>query len=318
MQWVARRWQSGTGGKLAVGCIGLGGCGGLVVLLLACAAAGIFLVQRGAIQTADRAKPLAPVARVEPTNTPPIATPTVRAAATSTPRAATTVASSTARPTNTARPANTPTPAAGAKATSTAAPASASTVDPSWTVYEKPDIGFSVALPPSWKQIDMDPATLDASLKVVKEQNPEMAAALEGQARNLVLSGIKFFGFDLAPESTSAGFATNISVLKQSSPAAVALDVYVQANVGQLENLSNVTKPVNHRRARLAAGEAEELRYTMNVNASAGQSMSLRLTQYLLVKGKDAYVITLTTTAEQGDKYAPTFEKIGQSFKLTN
>jgi hypothetical protein len=162
----------------------------------------------------------------------------------------------------------------------------------------------------------MDPQTLEASLDAVKEQNPEMASMLEGQARTLVTSGIKFFGFDLSPEATAAGFATNVNVFKQSLGAEASLDFYVQLNVGQLENIPNVVEPISHQRVNIAAGEAEQMRYGMEMAAPDGQTVTMALTQYLVVEGKDAYVITLTTRADWAEKYAPIFEQIGQSFRL--
>jgi len=162
----------------------------------------------------------------------------------------------------------------------------------------------------------MDPKTLEASLKVVKEQNPQMATLVEGQARNLIVSGIKFFGLDLAPEATTTGFATNVNILKQPLGAEVSLDFYVQVNVGQLENMANVVKPISHRRVNLVAGEGEKLWYRMNMTMPTGQVLTVAITQYLVIKGEDAYVVTLATTADQAPKCAPIFEKIGQSFRL--
>ncbi len=49
----------------------------------------------------------------------------------------------------------------------------------------------------------------------------------------------------------------------------------------------------------------------------SGQKATLAITQFVLMKDKDGYVVTLTTLPENEAKYAPTFDKIGESFRLT-
>jgi len=205
----------------------------------------------------------------------------------------------------TATPQPTPTP-----------PVATPTLEAGWVLYEKPADGFAIALPPTWRQIDMDPQTLGASLDAIKAQNPELAPQLEGQARSLLEAGIKFFGFDLAPEALATGAATNVNVLSQSLPAEVSLDFYVQLSVGQLENMSSVVKPVQQRRVQLAAGEAEELSYAMNMVAPSGAALALWTDQYLFLQGKAVYVITCTTSQETAPKYTEVFANIGRSFRL--
>jgi hypothetical protein len=190
------------------------------------------------------------------------------------------------------------------------------TLEPDWQYYGKSEDGFAIALPPRWEQIDMDLQTLDASLDAVKEQNPEMAVILEGQARNLVVSGIKFFGFDVSLDAMATGFATNVNVLKQSLGMEMSLDVFAQVSVAQLENMDMILGDVTQRHVNLAAGEGIELKYRMEMNLPDGKAMTLALTQYAVIRGEDAYVITLSTTDDQAGTYAPIFEKIAQSFQL--
>ena len=216
--------------------------------------------------------------------------------------------------TPTPRPTRVP-PTATPRPTSTA-PVATPTLEAGWVLYEKPADGFAIALPPTWRQIDMDPQTWQASLDAIKAQNPDLAPLLEGQTRSLLEAGIKFFGFDLAPEALATGVATNVNVLIQSLPAEVSLDFYVQLNVGQLENMPSVVKPVEHRRVQFADGEAEELRYAMNMVAPSGAALTLWTDQYLFVREKQVYVVTCTTSKDAASQYAETFAKIGQSFRL--
>lgn len=185
-----------------------------------------------------------------------------------------------------------------------------------WTVYQMPEAGFTIALPPTWRRIDMDSQTFESILQIVSEQSPEMATLLEGQVRDLAASGFVFFGLDLSPESIAKGYISDINILKQDLQAKVSLDFYAQITVGMLENLDGVIKPVTHRRVQWTNGDAEELHYGMKMTVSPDKTVVMDITQYLVIAGKTSYVITLATTADQAEKYRPLFEKIGKSFRL--
>lgn len=243
-----------------------------------------------------------------PTPVPPTATPTETPTATPT-------STSTVTPTYTPTATSTNTPTA----TRTPRPVAARptpTLEAGWTLYEKPAEGFAIALPSTWKQIDLDPKTIDAVLEAAKGQDPQMATLLGGQMRSLVASGIKFWGFDLALEAIATGYPTNVSITKQSVRVEIPLEVFVQVSVGLLENLDSVVKPIAHRRVQLMAGEGEELQYRMKITGSDGQVITIAVTQYIIVAGQTAYGIALATTSGQAEKYAPSFAKIGQSFRL--
>jgi hypothetical protein len=211
---------------------------------------------------------------------------------------------------------NTPTPVPPTPtAPTTPAPAmSAPTLEPGWTRYEKAEEGFSIALPPRWEQIDMDPQTLEASLDAVSEQNPELATVLEGQARNLVVSGIKFFGFDMTPSALATGYATNVNVLVQALGLEMSVDVFAQVSVAQLKNMDMVEGEVSQRRVNLAGGEGVELKYRWKLTTPIGEAITVAVTQYAVIRGEDAYVISFGTTADQAERYGGLFWGIAQSF----
>jgi hypothetical protein len=182
-----------------------------------------------------------------------------------------------------------------------------------WPLYEVPAEGFALALPPDWRRIDMDPKTFEASFNGVLAQNPQLGAML-GNLRQQMASGVKFFGLDEATFGT--GFATNVNVVRVPLPPGGNLDAAVADTVKQLEGLPNVVKPVTRERLP-AAGGRERLRFKMTMNVPTGRSATLAVTQYLAVRDKDGYAVTLTTVADQEAKYAATFEKVGQSFRFT-
>ena len=184
-----------------------------------------------------------------------------------------------------------------------------------WTMHTRQADGFAVALPAGWKQIDLDPETLDSVLNDLKKQNPDLGFLIEGQARQLLATGVRFWAFDLSPASLASGYGTNFNILKQPMTTRVGIDFVAQLVAGQLENVSNVVKPVKYRRADLPTGDSAVLEYRMSLKTPQGDVM-LSITEYLVLTDDDMYAITFGTTAAQADKYAPTFEKVAQSFRL--
>jgi hypothetical protein len=92
----------------------------------------------------------------------------------------------------------------------------------------------------------------------------------------------------------------------------------VAESVKQLESLESVARPIEHQRVKLATGEAERFHYKMTMQSPRGKPAVLAITQFILVKGAESYIVTLTTLSNQEPRYAATFEKIGQSFRFIN
>ena len=94
------------------------------------------------------------------------------------------------------------------------------------------------------------------------------------------------------------------------------LDTYTKANLEYLEKLPSVVKPVSTRRVGIAAGEAMEFRYGMTLGEQSGQKAAWAITQYTIVKGNSAFVISLTCPDREAESHSPIFEKIGKGFQL--
>jgi hypothetical protein len=181
-----------------------------------------------------------------------------------------------------------------------------------WPLYEVPAEGFALALPPDWRQFDMNPATFEASIQETMKQNPHFEPML-GNLRQQLTAGIKFFGLDEATLNT--GFATNVNVLRIRLPPGGTLTA-VADTVRQMESLPNFIKPIVHERLKMATGDRERLRCKLTMQMPTGQTVTLACTQFVLVKGNDGFAVTLTTLQEHEAKYAETFDKIGNSFRI--
>ncbi|MEW5717167.1 MAG: hypothetical protein AB1817_00930 [Chloroflexota bacterium] len=188
--------------------------------------------------------------------------------------------------------------------------------EPGWTLYPLPQERFAISVPTSWVAQNFDPATLASLMQKVQEKNPQYAKTLGSQAPQMAATGIKFIAIDLTPQPDASNFATNLNVIHHAIPQAVTMDNYISTNVKQLED-SGVAKSINHRRIKLPAGDAEELRYIATMVISGSEKTQIAITQYLILHSREGYVLTLTTDPKLDAKYFPTFEKIAKSLQWT-
>ena len=261
----------------------------------------------GAIQPTDAA--------ISPANTsiPPTAAPVPTD--TPAPATITPVPTDTPAPTDTAAPTEPPTSTPAATALP-ADPAVSTMAEPGWTLSQDDAEGFSIALAPKWKRIDLDADSLDAVVDVIAEQDPGIKSMLSSQLGAQAMAGIKFFALDLAPEAIGTDFMTNLNIVHQTLPSKVSLAVIVQVNVGMLENLESVVKPVTHKQVQIGHMDAEQVNYGMRMSSASGDSFLLAGTQYYFLADQEVYVITFSTTADHASGYAPIFEKMAASFRL--
>jgi hypothetical protein len=179
-----------------------------------------------------------------------------------------------------------------------------------WPVYEQPADGFALSLPPAWTALDLNPRTLDRMLAKGLAVNPDLKAMEQGLRRQ-VAAGVKFLGLEKA-----AG-GPNVSVAKFPLRGEASLDVAAADFVKQYDILPSVERPIHSKRVRLKAGEAEQVAFVMPVGPPAEPAKRLALTCYLLVRGREMYVVTTTAGVDEAAAYAPpTFERVAQSFRF--
>lgn len=181
-----------------------------------------------------------------------------------------------------------------------------------WQLFDKPEDGFAIALPPTWTQIDVDQATLDETLSELRGSNPELADVVSGQMSAILANDlIKFWGFDVSPE----GAGVNLNLIRQDIPIAVTLDDYMEVNVQQIEALPYIKAPVAQEATTLGGQEGSRLQYDQTLQFG-DQSVTQTVTQYITVTDDAAYVLTFTALPQQIPAGEPVFEQIAQSFSL--
>jgi hypothetical protein len=182
-----------------------------------------------------------------------------------------------------------------------------------WPLYEVKREGFAIALPPEWRQFDMNPATFEKSFQEGAKNNPELMAMFPGLMQQ-VRAGMKFFGID--EQSAKTGFATNVNILRMPLPPGGNLDLIASDSVRLMEQMPNVVKPIARERLKTGAGDCERLRYQMRMQSPKGKADVVAISQFLFATSTDGFVVTLTTTADREAHYRDTFDKIGHSFRF--
>ncbi len=187
---------------------------------------------------------------------------------------------------------------------------------PGWNLFTVPSDSFAIPLPTSWKQLPLDQLTLRVDLDAVGKQNPEFANPTGLQAGS-VASLVKFIGVETALEGSVGNFSTNVNVLHRTQLFEAPLEVYVPISLKALQDLPYAGRPILHRRVQTLAGAAEEFSYSNALRLINGQTVNTANRQYLLLHGKEFFVISCSTPVDQESKYAPICEKIAAGFRWT-
>lgn len=208
-------------------------------------------------------------------------------------------------------------PAVGDMGFTTPVPTSVVVVVPNgWSEYAMPENGFAVSVPTTWQRLPVQKAELDAALQTVRESSPELAAALGENAEALVGSGVKFWAIDLNPTTQQAGFATNVTVTRQALPNAVSFDTFVAINLNQLQALTTRNSEIVHERTSIAGRPAERVRYLLAINREGDSPMTAAITQYLVLNGPNAFVLTYATRTDLMEQYRGILEQSAASMRF--
>ncbi len=201
------------------------------------------------------------------------------------------------------------TPAPAPTATIAAAPLPAD-----WQRVELAEL--SLALPPEWVRTAAEDLDVSDAVTEMAAQNPELQALLD-QGRTALGSGkVQLIAFDVAPERIDpSGFPTNLRVGQQTFAEAVSLAAISDANEQELRTTAGFSAV---ERAAVMLGEqpATRLRSRLQINNAVGAPMQLILEQYLLLRGQELFIVTLTTPTGREQTYRPIFDQILATIRL--
>lgn len=172
-----------------------------------------------------------------------------------------------------------------------------------WTEYTLAKDGLVLALPASWRQVDLDnPPSGVFRAQVARE--PGLAAAVAGMDPET-----RFFAFDLSPESVASDVLANLSIVHRHLGAPASLAEFGSSNAREVARMAALVAPPLQESLQLPAGLALRLRYQIALEGTS-QDRRLALTQLLLVHGQEGYVVTLATAPAQAAHYATLFDEI--------
>ena len=180
-----------------------------------------------------------------------------------------------------------------------------------WKAYTA-DEGFSLGLPAAWQELP--PGRVDSALDELRGDNPELAELIEGQLAGSLSSLVKFFAFDAESPTLEQEFATNANVVVEPLPEGVDFDEYLQANLTQLRQVPGVSVTPADPSLNLPGGRAALIKSRFSLNTPAGPRQ-IDVTQYLFLKGRRGFILSLTTTPEHEGTYASVFEQIARTFR---
>lgn len=177
-------------------------------------------------------------------------------------------------------------------------------------VHRDAEAEFSIVVPKGWRVIDrLHPAGTEL-LEAYRDQDPLFAVALERM--NAPDSPFYLFAYDHRPRSD---FGATMNVLSVRIPDRSAYEEFERGALDTVATLSTRGKPEITREA-FATGDVLKVSYFHD--PPVGSSCTcLAVTQYVLHGNGRAYILTFSTAADRGARYAPVFERTARSFRLS-
>ena len=196
------------------------------------------------------------------------------------------------------------------------APLAPEQLESGWFRHELPEMGFAVALPPTWQATRLDPERASAIFSAIEDVNPVLAERVEEQMLSLIDDGgFKLFAYDTDVTADDTELTT-MNLVAEDTGFEIALDLFAELSVEQVNLVIDVEGDVQQTTVDLGGVPAEELRYTMNAPDDNNETVQLAVSQYLLVQGTMLWAVTLAAPNEKAGHYVPVFESISQTVEL--
>jgi hypothetical protein len=193
--------------------------------------------------------------------------------------------------------------------TATGAPAPAGT-PAGFVAVDVPAEGFSLAVPATWKQVVIDPQTVQRLVTEANKKVSKTEEVVNNQVKALSNVNGKLFAYD-----TCIG-TTTLSVVK-SDVRGVNLDAVEQIIPAQFTQQG--MRDIQTEKVTIAAGPAVRVIATQEFKRSDGKTVDLFRVQYYVLSAPNPdqvsqqFILTLATDNPGRDR--PALESIGQTFK---
>lgn len=172
-----------------------------------------------------------------------------------------------------------------------------------WQNHRVAAAGFSLATPDTW----VDFTRMTPTVLALVRKNPALRPYVELVSTSKT---VKLILVDVSTTALAAGFSSNVNVVE--TPAGGAdLRLIRDVTLVQLKQSGLLRSRVSTGTLELPAGRALELRYEVN---SSGRLFAA--TQFILIRGNVAYVLSYATTPALEPRYESTFLRSARSFRF--
>ena len=182
--------------------------------------------------------------------------------------------------------------------------------------YTDDEAGFSITLPAGWTAVEASNEAF-AQMRSAVGQNDDMSFLTDEYVQALLASGLQLYALNEAAPSLGSDVPVSIQIIRREAPASLSLDEYVADTTKQLEDILELTSPLEQSTVMLGEDEAVQLRYTKQAQTAAGSKAEVHNTQYYLMNGSDLYIITLEMGQDLVDDYLVVGETAVETFQLT-
>jgi hypothetical protein len=162
---------------------------------------------------------------------------------------------------------------------------------------------FSIAVPKTWKQLDLSKPDAVAAMNRFVQSNPAFSKVLGPNGGAAIAQGMKFVSAEPAP----VGFASNVNVVAKHASGAQDSDLPGVITELQSEYKSIGATVDNVTDLQLAGHQAAKVAISLPIGA-AGSGSSISETQYVVIANSTLYVITLAGTNPAFDTIAASFD----------
>ena len=210
----------------------------------------------------------------------------------------------TASPTMTMTPTETVTPTVEITTPAVSSNSSVS-IPEGWIDYASDD--FSIAFPESWEAVDIDQEGFEAMMAMVNEYDPTLAESPVFQFTEDDMEAPVFFAMDT--NLVGMGHA-NVSIMYEYFP----IPFLISDLCAELETVySQVGLEVIETNCNFMVNNLKSARFTVRLIAG---SISMKQYQYLFLKGRHIWVVTMAVEDAYWSQYQPDFVKIAETFRV--
>lgn len=187
-----------------------------------------------------------------------------------------------------------------------------------WVRLVIEDEGFAMGAPASWTDISADTLADTGVFEEIAGADPNLAALMDQVASAIESGSIALFVFDPGELTQESGFAANVNVLVNARGATTSAADLAEQGRAEIEGANIASGPVTATTTDLPVGETAVLRYEWSVPSPTGGSHDVAVTQYLVRRDRDVFVVSMTSLASNVAEYQETWDQMAETFELLN